>query len=116
MRSRSGPLIFSRYLLRLVGSDALWPDWVGFMAATSMNLAGNLMEEWTRATVTSPDSRGWRSISKTYRENSGSSSKKRTPWWARETSPGLGMVPPPTSDWAVAEWWGVRTGRWSMRA
>ena len=36
--------------------------------------------------------------SRTWRENSGSSSRKRMPLWARETSPGRGMVPPPMTE------------------
>jgi len=48
-----------------------------------------------RLIQTCPSSSGWRSISKTFFLNSGSSSKNSTPWWANETSPGLGMVPPP---------------------
>ncbi len=35
-----------------------------------------------------PSSSGWRSTSSTCRRNSGSSSRKSTPWWAIESSPG----------------------------
>ena len=48
-----------------------------------------------REMETLPSSSGWRSTSRTCFLNSGSSSRNRTPLWARETSPGLGVVPPP---------------------
>ena len=67
------------------------------MAATSINLQGKVALPPTREMVTLPSSIGWRSTSITWRENSGSSSKKSTPLWAREISPGLGEVPPPES-------------------
>ena len=41
--------------------------------------------------VTVPSSSGWRMTSSTLRGNSGSSSRKSTPLWARETSPGRGI-------------------------
>ena len=81
-----------------------------------MNFAGNLIEPCTRAIVTSPDSIGCRSISSTYRENSGNSSRNRIPWCASETSPGRGIDPPPINACAVVEWCGVRTGRESISA
>ena len=43
--------------------------------------------------------------------NSGSSSRKRTPWWARETSPGRGLVPPPSRPASEMVWCGERNGR-----
>ena len=55
MRSSSGPESLARYLsrtLRVVGGA--YPLAVGFIAATSMNLAGNFTDPCTRATVTSP--------------------------------------------------------------
>ncbi len=51
-----------------------------------------------------PSSSGWRSISRTLRGNSGSSSRNSTPLCARLTSPGRG-VPEPPPDQA-----GVRNG------
>jgi len=39
--------------------------------------------------VTTPSSKGWRSTSRTLLLNSGSSSRKSTPWWAR-LIPGTG--------------------------
>ena len=48
------------------------------------------------ATVMTRSSIGWRSTSSTCLGNSGNSSRKRTPLWAREISPGMGFVPPPT--------------------
>jgi hypothetical protein len=53
--------------------------------------------------VTQPDSKGSRNASKAARGNSGSSSKNKTPWWAKEISPGLGGDPPPTKATALAE-------------
>jgi hypothetical protein len=44
-----------------------------------------------------PSSSGWRNTSRTWRRNSGSSSRKSTPWWASDTSPGIGTWPPPIS-------------------
>ena len=44
-----------------------------------------------------PDSSGSLKTSNTLRSNSGSSSRNRTPWWARVISPGCGLEPPPTS-------------------
>jgi hypothetical protein len=58
--------------------------------------------------VTEPDSMGSRNASKAARGNSGSSSKNKTPWWAKEISPGLGGDPPPTKATALAEWCGWR--------
>ena len=66
--------------------------------------------------VTLPSSRGWRSTSRVERRNSGSSSRKRTPWWARLTSPGRGMVPPPMRPTSEMVWWGERKGRRGTRA
>jgi hypothetical protein len=40
-------------------------------------------------------SSGWRKTSRTWRRNSGRSSRKRMPWGARDTSPGVGAWPPP---------------------
>ena len=59
----------------------------------------------------------WRSssgclrASRTWCENSGSSSRKRTPWCAREISPGIIGVPPPIIEQAELLWWGERRGR-----
>src|SRR5579885_641566 len=46
--------------------------------------------------VTTLSSNGWRSTSRTFCPNSGSSSRKRTPRWERLISPGRGNRPPPT--------------------
>ena len=59
----------------------------------------------------SPASSGWRSESSTTGENSGNSSRKRTPRWASETSPGRARRPPPTIAAIEAEWCGARNGR-----
>ncbi len=58
-----------------------------------------------------PDSSGSRRASSAARGNSGSSSRNRTPWCAREISPGRGGDPPPTSATALAVWCGDRVGR-----
>jgi hypothetical protein len=42
-------------------------------------------------------SSGCRKTSKTWRRNSGSSSRKSMSLWARDTSPGSGTWPPPIS-------------------
>ena len=57
----------------------LSPLAVGFMAATSMNRAGNLIDPNTRAMVTSPLSSGWRSASMMSAANSGNSSRNSAP-------------------------------------
>ena len=46
----------------------------------------------------------------TSRENSGNSSKNKTPRLASEISPGFGNVPPPTRETAEALWCGDRKG------
>ena len=56
-------------------------------------------------------SSGCRKTSRTWRRNSGNSSRKSTPWCARDTSPGLGTWPPPISSASERVWWGVRYGR-----
>ncbi len=65
--------------------------------------AGKVTCALARATLTSPVSSGWRSESRTARWNSGSSSRKRMPRWARLTSPGFTRRPPPTSAAIDAE-------------
>ena len=62
----------------------------------SMKLAGNVVLFRARLIVTVPSSSGWRSTSSVRRLNSGSSSRKRTPLWLIEISPGVGVEPPPT--------------------
>ena len=61
--------------------------------------------------VTVPSSRGWRNTSIAFLENSGSSSRNKTPLWANEISPGFGMFPPPERPAAETVWWGARKGR-----
>jgi len=72
------------------------------MLATSMKLAGYSTLSRARLMVTIRSSMGWRITSSTVRLNSGSSSRKRTPLWASEISPGWGWVPPPTSPASVS--------------
>ena len=81
------------------------------MAATSINLHGKETVPFTRETVTTPSSSGWRSVSMELRENSGSSSKNSTPLCAREISPGRGIDPPPESPGPEMVWCGERKGR-----
>ena len=81
------------------------------MAATTWNRAGKVTVCRTRAMRTWPDSMGCRSVSSTLRLNSGSSSRKSTPRWARLISPGRGGLPPPMSPPAEIVWCGARKGR-----
>ena len=88
------------------------PTRTGFAAATNVKRAGNSTEPAARVTTTRPSSSGWRSASSASRRNSVSSSRKRTPWCARETSPGRRNVDPPPSRPAIeTEWCGARNGR-----
>jgi hypothetical protein len=64
-----------------------------------------------RAIVSIPSSNGCRSTSSTCRLHSGSSSRQRTPWWARGPSPGMGIWPRPISPTSAMVWWGARPGR-----
>ena len=102
IRSSSGPLIRLRYCRTALGEQAHRPEGSpyqphlqGFMAQTSINWQGYDSVPATRAMVTRPSSRGWRSTSRVSCRNSGSSSRNSTPRWARDTSPGRGTVPPP---------------------
>ena len=85
------------------------------MAHTSMKRAGNTAVPDTRLICTRPSSRGWRRVSRASLENSGSSSRKSTPLWAREISPGRGLEPPPAIPMADTVWWGERKGRRTSR-
>ena len=69
--------------------------------------------------VTLPDARimviewsssGWRRTSVEGFENSGSSSRKRTPLCASEISPGMGIAPPPASATGESVWCGDLNG------
>ena len=75
---------------------------IGIIAATSMNWAGKVMVPAAREMVTFPSSNGWRMVSSTLRLNSGNSSRNRTPWWAREISPGVGLMLPPSNPASLA--------------
>ena len=61
-----------------------------FIVATSWNRAGKSAWPCARATATTPSSSGCRNASSAGRWNSGSSSRRRTPRWARLASPGSG--------------------------
>ena len=58
------------------------------MEATSMKEQGSVTVYFAREMVICLSSKGWRRVSSAERENSGSSSKKRTPLCARLISPG----------------------------
>lgn len=88
----------------------------GFIAAISWKRAGNCACRAAREIVMRPVSSGSRSASSAGRGNSGSSSRKSTPWWASEISPGRGGEPPPTSATALALWCGAQVGRWPQLA
>ena len=79
-----------------------WPHGHGFIAATSWNAAGKSACRAARDTTMRPVSSGSRSASSAARGNSASSSRKRTPRWASDASPGRGGEPPPTSAAADA--------------
>ncbi len=76
----------------------------------SWNRAGNVLARPARAIETRPSSIGCRSASRTSRSNSGSSSRKRTPWSARVISPGDIRGPPPTIAAYEIVWCGLRNG------
>jgi len=40
------------------------------------------------------------------------SQRNKTPLWAMEISPSLGLVPPPARPALDTVWWGERKGRW----
>ena len=87
------------------------PQGQGFMAATSMKVGRIGHGGLAREMVTWPSSMGCRRTSRTFFLNSGSSSRKRTPLWARLTSPGLGFCPPPIRPASEMVWCGDRKGR-----
>ena len=118
IRSRSGPDTRAGVALRRrpagsgIGPSRRRPSpqGHGFIAATNWKRAGNVVARPTRAIDTRPSSSGWRSASRTSRANSGSSSRNRTPWSARVTSPGDMRGPPPTMAAYESVWCGARTG------
>ena len=77
------------------------------MADIKIKSDGYFKLAWARDIFISRFSRGSLSASMVFLLNSGNSSKNKTPLWAREISPGLGMeCPPPISATSLAEWWG----------
>ena len=66
------------------------------MLATNMKEQGYSMVYLALLMVMWRSSRGWRSTSSVLLLNSGSSSQKSTPLWAKDISPGCGVEPPPT--------------------
>ena len=118
MRSSRGPESRPRYRFTSASEHRHRPEgWPyqphlqGFMAATSMNRLGKTSVPDTREIWTFPSSMGCRSTSRVSFWNSGSSSRKRTPLWAREISPGRGGEPPPERPITEMVWWGERKGR-----
>src|SRR5687768_2576987 len=97
-----GPEIFLWYFPSCAGVQihALllpkFPHGHGFIAAIKMKLAGNLAEPLDLVIEITLSSKGCLKDSKTLLSNSGNSSRKRTPLWARVISPGRGKAPPPT--------------------
>lgn len=83
----------------------------GLYAAIKRKSAGNESDMFALAIVTFRSSNGCLSISSTRFLNSVSSSRKRTPCVAKETSPGLGKLPPPMSPASEIVWCGERNGR-----
>ena len=81
------------------------------MAHTSMKRLGYVTEPFAREMVMLPSSSGWRIVSSTAGENSGSSSRKSTPLSARLISPGCSALPPPDMATFDTVWCGARNGR-----
>lgn len=81
------------------------------MDATRVKLVGNSTLHFTREIVIFRSSRGWRNTSSTFRLNSGSSSRNKTPLCARLISPGCGKLPPPVMAVVEIVWCGSRNGR-----
>ncbi len=81
-----------------------------FIVPTSWKRAGKTTRPAARATETKPSSSGCRSASSDGRANSASSSRRRTPRWARLASPGRSPGPPPTIAAVEALWCGARNG------
>ena len=65
------------------------------MVVAEHERAGKVSVMAALAMQTVPSSSGWRKTSRTFRGNSGSSSRKSTPLWESETSPGRGIMPAP---------------------
>jgi hypothetical protein len=105
MRSSNGPN-FPEIIWISRGDDldspGIFPSGVGFIAATSMNCDGKVMVPAAREIVTRPSSSGWRMVSSTLRLNSGNSSRNNTPLCAREISPGVGLMLPPSKPASLA--------------
>src|SRR3990167_8216337 len=87
------------------------PHGQGFEAAIKVNLAGKRTEPAAREIVICPSSIGCLNASKTCLGNSANSSKNKTPRWASEISPGLGILPPPIKPIWLVVWCGLLNGR-----
>ncbi len=79
------------------------PQGQGLNESTSWNAAGNRTVDPARAIDTHPSSTGSRRPCSRLIPNSGASSRKRMPWWARDASPGRVSLPPPTIPSLEAE-------------
>ena len=118
MRSNSAPLMRLRYLCTLAAEQwhclracPRYPQGQGFIAPTTVHAAGNVELPVRLDITTCLSSSGCLRASRASRENSGSSSRNKTPRWARLTSPGRSPAPPPTSATREAVWWGALNGR-----
>src|SRR3989344_9193894 len=92
-----------------------FPQGQAFIAATKVKLAGKITELDALETEIVPSSSGCLKLSRTFLRNSGSSSRNKTPRWAKLISPGFGQVPPPTIAGAEVVWWGLLNGRLNER-
>src|SRR5262245_22866167 len=118
IRSSRGPDIFETYRWICIGEhlqsrvgSLKKPHGQGFIAAASMNRDGNVNDIEARLIVTLPSSSGCLNTSSTFLSNSGSSSKNNNPLCASDTSPGLGIAPPPIKPASEIVWCGDRKGR-----
>ena len=109
--SKSGPDNFERYLWiwnseheQSFSLSPRNPHGQGFIAPTSINCAGYLIEFLALEITTSPSSRGCLKTSNTCLGNSASSSKNKTPRCASVISPGFGFEPPQIIPFCDAVW------------
>ena len=80
------------------------PHGQGFIAAISIIFAGNVQLPEALEIVITPSSSGCLRTSNVFCGNSANSSRKSTPLWEREISPGCGGLPPPTIATPLAVW------------
>ena len=87
-----------------------YPQGQGFIAATNINLDGNTWVCLTLETDIFPSSIGCLNASKVFLLNSATSSKNNTPLCAKDISPGMANIPPPTNEFVDALWCGDLNG------